>query len=181
MTVSGAGRLPLVYAASRTRSPWIEIRLGDKIRAVDTKEGAVVYDKDNRVVARYPAGSFFKGLGRPWLGLHTIDTVRRDAAGQELPFQTQYDSRTDLATVVVQSEPMALTYTIDMTRDLISRLDMSSTTVTGELMFTYLEEEDSSSNQFAEPRVAAGGPTKSNTQGVLWLLDVLGTYGQAKP
>jgi RNA polymerase sigma-70 factor (ECF subfamily) len=181
VTVSGAGRLPLVYAASRTRSPWIEIRLGDKIRAVDTKEGAVVYDKDNRIVARYPAGSFFKGLGRPWLGLHTIDTVRRDAAGQELPFQTQYDSRTDLATVVVQSEPMALTYTIDMTRDLISRLDMSSTTVTGELMFTYLEEEDSSGNQFAEPRVAAGGPAKSNTQGVLWLLDVLGTYGQAKP
>jgi hypothetical protein len=154
---------------------------------VDTKEGAAIYDQDNRIVARYPAGSFFKGLGRPWLGLHTIDTVRRDAAGQQLPFQTRYDSRTDQATVVVQSEPVALTYTIDMNKDLVNRLDLNSAAttghpaVTGELLFTYLEEEDSSHAQFTEPRIAAGGAVKSSPQGILWLLDVLEMHDSANP
>ena len=182
VTFSGAGRMPLVYAASRIHCPWIEIRIGDKLRAVDTKDGAAIYDADNRIIARYPAGSFFKGLGRPWLGLHTIDTVRRDAAEQQMPFRTQYDSHTDQATVVVQAEPVAMTYTIDMDKDLIRRVELGSPETTeqpaftGDLAFTYLE--DSSDAQFTEPRSPAGGATRASPQGILWLLDVLELHEQ---
>ena len=182
VTLSGAGRMPLVYAASRLHCPWIEIRIGDRLRAVDTKDGAAIYDADNRIIARYPAGSFFKGLGRPWLGLHTIDTVRRDAAVWQLPFRTEHDSHTDQSTVVVQSEPVALTYTIDMDKDLIRRIELGSPETkdhpafTGDLAFTYLE--DSSDAQFTEPRSPAGGATKPSPQGILWLLDVLEMHDQ---
>jgi len=177
--------MPLVYAASRLHYPWLEIRIGNRLRAVDTKDGAAIYDTDNRIIARYPAGSFFRGLGRPWQGLHTIDTVRRDAAEQQLPFRTQHDSRTDLGTVVVESEPAAITYTIDMDKDLIHRLvlDSPETTdhpaVTGDLAFTYLE--DSSDAQFTEPRAPAGGTTKPSPRGMLWLLGVLEMHNQTNP
>jgi hypothetical protein len=185
VTLSGAGRLPLVYAAGRLHWPWLELRIGNKFRAVDTKDGAAIYDQDNRIVARYPAGSFFKGLGRPWLGLHTIDTVRRDAAEHQLPFQTRYDSRTDQARVLVQAPTAALTYTIDMDKDLIHRLELGSSgttgrsAVAGDLAFTYLE--DPSDAQFTEPRAPAGGAVKPSPQGVLWLLDVLEMYDRANP
>lgn len=185
ITLSGTGRLPLVYAASRLHYPWLEVRIGQRLRAVDTKEGAVVYDQDNRIVAHYAAGSFFKGLARPWLGLHSIDTVRRDAAEQQLPFQTQYSSRTGQARVVVQSEPVALTYTIDMDKDLVDRLELGSTAtadhppVTGQLTFTYFEDEDAAQAEFTEPRVSTSSAEKSNAQGMLWLLEVLTMYDGA--
>lgn len=182
---SGAGRLPLVYAAARLHWPWLELRVGNKFRLIDTKDGAAVYDQDHRIVARYPAGSFFKGLGRPWLGLHTIDTVRRDAAEQQLPFQTQYDSRADQARVRVQAPVAVLTYTIDMDKDLIYRVEVGSSqtadrpAISGDLAFTYLE--DSSDIRFTEPRAPAGGTVRSSPQGLLWLLDVLEMYDRTNP
>ncbi len=175
MTVSGAGCLPLVYAASRMHSPWLDIRIGQKLRLVDTRDGAVIYNEDNRIAARYASGSFFKGLARPWLGLHSIDTVRRDAAEQELRFQTRYNAETDQATIVVQSEPAVLTYQIDMTKDMLDHLELSSgetAALVGDLTFTYFED-DSAETQFSEPRVGASTSAKSNPQGMLWLLDVL--------
>jgi hypothetical protein len=187
VTVAGAGRLPLVYAASRLHYPWLEVRIGRSLRVVDTREGAVVYDQDNRILARYAGGSFFRGLARPWLGLHSIDTIRRDAAEQQLPFQTQYDPRTDQATVIVQSEPVALTYTIDMDKDLVHRLELgadgatSRPSVTGELVFTYFEDEESSQAQFTEPRIGASGVGRSNPRGMLWLPDLLETREAANP
>jgi hypothetical protein len=187
MTLTGTGRLPLVYAASRLHPSWLDIRIGRKLRAVDTSEGAVLYDQDGRIVARYPSGSFFKGLARPWMGLHCLDTVRRDAAGQQLPFETRYDSRMDQAIVLVQSEPEALTYTIDMKKDLIERLELNSTgtkagrAFAGELAFTYCPDDDSADAQFPEPRVAAAGAVKSNLRGMLWLWDVLETQDGAVP
>ncbi len=187
VTLTGAGRLPLVYAASRLHFPWLDIYIGRKLRAVDTKEGAVLYDQDNRIVARYASGSFFKGLGRPWLGLHCIDTVRRDAAEQHLWFRTEYDRRTDQARVVVQSEPAALTYVIDMEKDLVSRLELGPGTaedgsaVTGELTFTYIEDDDSTETTFTEPRGSPSGAGKSNPQGILWLLEMLKMHDGATP
>ncbi|MEN6575368.1 MAG: RNA polymerase sigma factor, partial [Phycisphaerales bacterium] len=175
VTLTGTGRLPLVYAASRLYYPWLELRVGNKLRAVDTKDGAVVYDQDNHVVARYAGGSFFKGLARPWQGLHSIDTVRRDAAEQRLWFETQYEERAGQARVVVQSDATALTYVIDMEKDLLDGLELGSAgakgspAVTGQLTFTYIEDEDSTETTLVEPRVNSSGTPQSNSQGMLWL------------
>lgn len=178
-TLAGTGRLPLVYAASRLHHPWLDLRIGLRLRAVDTSTGAFVYDQDGRMVARYASGSFFKGFARPWLGLHCVDTIRRDAAGQELEFQTRYDPRTDIATIVVRSDPATLAYTIDMQRDLVERLELNSSQaqhgrpIAGELAFTYYPDDDSTDAQFPEPRVTAVGAVRSGVRGMLWLLDVL--------
>ncbi len=182
VTLSGGGRLPLVYAASRLHYPWIEVRLGQKLRAVDTKEGAVVYDQEERVVAQYPGGSLFKGLARPWLGLHSIDTIRRDAAEQQLPFQTRYDSRTGRATVTVQTEAVALTYTIDMEKDMVDRLELNSgdaadrSAITGEITFTYFDDEDSTEDRFTEPQITPSGTGRTKSRGMLWLPEILEKY-----
>jgi hypothetical protein len=56
--VRGRGRIPFIYAARKRHWPWLELKVGNRIEA--------------------QAG--FTGLSRPWMGLHTIDTVRRDAA-----------------------------------------------------------------------------------------------------
>lgn len=183
MTVSGAGCLPLAYKASFMHSPWIEIRIGQSLRLVDTREGAVIYNEDNRIVARYASGSFFKGLVRPWLGLHSIDTIRRDAAEQELRFQTRYDAQTGQATVVVQSEPAALTYRIDLIRDMLDRVELGSnkTAPTGVLTFTYSGDDGSAEAQFSEPRIGVSTTAKSNPQGMLWLFDILKTLEGTTP
>lgn len=180
MTVSGAGCLPLTYyAASRMHSPWLELRIGPKLRLVDTRDGATIYNEDNRIVARYAGGTFFKGLARPWLGLHAIDAIRRDAAEQELRFQTRYDGQTDQATIVVESEPVPLTYRIDMTKDMLDHLELGSSETAGgpasvgDLTFTYHEDDDTAEAQFREPRIGVSTSAKSNPQGMLWLLDVL--------
>jgi len=181
VTLTGTGRLPLVYAASRPFFPWIELRIGNKLRAVDTKDGAVVYDQDNRVVARYASGSFFKGFARPWQGLHTIDTVRRDAAGQRLRFKTRYDDQAGQAWVTVQSDATDLTYVIDMEKDLLERLELGSEAAksglaaTGQVEFTYIEDEDSAEATLAAPRVIPLGNPQPNPQGMLWLLNLLQT------
>lgn len=187
VTLTGTGRLPLVYAASRLYYPWLELRVGNKLRAVDTKDGAVVYDQDNHVVARYAGGSFFKGLARPWQGLHSIDTVRRDAAEQRLGFETQYEERAGQARVVVQSDATALTYVIDMEKDLLDGLELGSAgakgspAVTGQLTFTYIEDEDSMETTLVEPRVNSSGIPQSNSQGMLWLLKLLQMHDGATP
>lgn len=186
-TLAGTGRLPLVYAASRLHHPWLDLRIGPRLRAVDTNVGAFVYDQDGRIVARYASGSFFAGLARPWQGLHCVDTVRRDAAGQELEFQTRYDSRTDRATILVRSEPAMLAYTIDMQRDLIERLELDSgpatngRSIAGELAFTYSLDDDSTEAQFPEPRVTSAGAVRSDLRGMLWLLDVLEMRDRTTP
>jgi len=82
----------------------------------------------------------------------------------------------------VQAEPVAMTYTIDMDKDLIRRVELGSPETTeqpaftGDLAFTYLE--DSSDAQFTEPRSPAGGATRASPQGILWLLDVLELHEQ---
>ena len=176
--LSGVGRLPLVYAASRLHSPWLDLRIGRRRRVVDRKDGAVVYDRNGRIAGRYPSGSFFKGLARPWMGLHSIDAVRRDAATQKLRFQTRYDGG-DCADVLVKAGTVTLSYTINMEQDIVERITFvsdrpeASDSITGQLDFTYLEDTDGLAPEFTEPRAITAGAIKSSPYGMLWLTQLL--------
>jgi hypothetical protein len=176
--LSGSGRLPLVYAASRLHHPWLDLRLGRRQRVVDTENGAVVYDRDGRVSGRYAGGSFFKGLARPWMGLHSIDTIRRDAAVQKLQFRTQYDGA-DCANVTVKADSVTLSYTINMKQDVVERITFASDDpkasdfLTGQIEFTYLQDTDGIGPEFSEPRAIATGTGKSSPYGMLWLTQLL--------
>jgi RNA polymerase sigma-70 factor (ECF subfamily) len=166
--VSGTGRIPFVYAASMRFSPWLKLQLADGSMIVDNGVEACVFDGSGKVAARYEGGSFFKGLGRPWMGLHTIDTVRRDAAEKQVWFETK---RSNKAEVVLTREQVKLVYTIDMETDVIEKITFSvSNSGESELRFSYLQNIDNVGNEFVSPRRRSSTGSQRDRLGMLWLV-----------
>ncbi|MFZ0035097.1 MAG: sigma-70 family RNA polymerase sigma factor [Sedimentisphaerales bacterium] len=175
--VSGAGRIPFVYAASEQYYPWLRLRLAHRLEIVDSINGASVYDADSRTFATYPPDTFFKGLARPWMGLHTIDTIRRDAAEQQLWFETKLTPGNSKAEVILTREQDKIVYTIDMEKDVIEKITLLSSTGVdrkpkAELKFFYLDEIKQAGEEFAEPREKDYGKPQRQTLGTLWLVQL---------
>jgi RNA polymerase sigma-70 factor (ECF subfamily) len=126
--VKGTGRIPFVYAESKSHWPWMKLRIG----------GEVFVDKE------------FIGLGRPWAGLHTIDTVRRDAAEKRIPFETKLRASDRKAQVILTKESGKITYTIDMGKDIVEQIEFAGHRK-GQLLFEYVQEFDDLDNELAEP------------------------------
>lgn len=144
----GKGRVPFIYATSKTHRPWIRL---------STPQDGVSY-------------ASFAGLLRPWMGLHTIDTVRRDAAGEGIRFDTELLAG-GKAKVTLTDNGTKLIYTIDMQADVIEKImflgeDGKSI---GQLEFTYLQEVDDVGNEFVSPRKVG----QSKAGGKLWLLELI--------
>jgi RNA polymerase sigma-70 factor (ECF subfamily) len=169
--VSGAGRIPFVYAASKRFSPWLKLQLAGGSKIVDSGAGACVYNKSGEVAARYKGGSFFKGLSRPWMGLHTIDIVRRDAAEQEVWFETKSVPDSRQVEVVLSCKQVKLVYTIDMETDVVEKITFAGTDGSeGELRFSYLQDIESTGDEFASPRAASSRRSQQSSGGMLWLV-----------
>jgi hypothetical protein len=172
--VTGTGRVPFVYAARREYSPWLRLKVGNRLRVVDSGTSAAVYDSDGKVAARYTGGSFFAGLGRPWMGLHTIDTVRRDAAKEQVPFETKYKPGDDKAEVILTCPQGKLIYTVDMEADVIDEIAISAGHgKEGFLKFSYLQRIEKEGDEFVEPRVSGSyGGMRRESRGMLWLFEI---------
>jgi len=171
--VRGAGRMPFVYEASKAHYPWLRIKVG-KLTIVDTGAQAGVLDEAGRVIAGYEGGSFFDGLARPWMGLHTIDTVRRDAAGKGVWFETKISAGRDKAEVVLTCENLKLVYGIDLERDVVEEITFLTDSngdldAQGTVRFTCLEEVSSTSHEFATPRLRSTARVKRDRLGIFWL------------
>ncbi len=147
--VDGTGRIAFVYKASLENRPWLRLRVGGK-QLIDAG-----------------GGRLFKGLGRSWMGLHTIDTVRRDAAEKEIPFETHLISEGTKAEVKLTTGETNLKYIIDMDKDIVERIIYSGEKQ-GELVFTYLQYIDDIGREFSEPRRSGGLPAKE--AGIMWLI-----------
>ena len=172
--VSGTGRLPFVYATSRQFAPWLDLQLATGIRVVDSGAGACQLDANGKIVAAYPSGSFFKGLGRPWIGLHTIDTVRRDAAEKQVWFETRTLQGGEKTEVVLTINQVRLVYTIDMETDVIEKITFSADNgVEGELEFSYLQNIDNAGSEFAPPGNLSYRKPQQNPPGMLWLVNLI--------
>jgi len=172
--VTGAGRVPFVYEASRLHYPWVRIEVGGKLTIVDAGTEAGVYDPDGRVVARYAGGSFFEGLARPWTGLHTIDTVRRDAAEQQTWFETKLSAGRDKAEVILTCENVKLVYGIDLESDVVERITFLADNngdqdAMGDVRFSYLQEIAPASGEFAAPRPRSSARQSRDRLGIIWL------------
>jgi hypothetical protein len=154
--VEGKGRIPFVYTASGRDWPWLELKVG----------GSVVSE------------ACFGGLGRPWMGLHTIDTVRRDAAKERIWFETRYDKRGGKAEVLLRPSAGQIVYTVDMEKDVIEQITFSTSDGReGELKFSYLDDVDEAGSEFAEPGRRASMREKND--GMLWLVRLMeGKLGQ---
>jgi hypothetical protein len=148
--VQGRGRIPFVCAASDKHWPWIVLKVGES--TVDQ------------------AG--FAGIGRPWMGLHTIDTVRRDAAQKQIWFETKYEKRTGKAQVILKPEKGRIVYTVDMEKDVIEKIAFSTNDGReGELIFSYLQEIEGIDPEFAEPDRQPS--MIENSEGILWLVELI--------
>ena len=147
--VEGRGRIPFVYATSKTHSPWLILKVGES--------------NVNEVS--------FAGLGRPWMGLHSLDTIRRDAARQRIRFETKRTPVESQVEVVLKCRKGKLIYTIDMDRDVVERIKFSTNDGRGgELRFSYLQEINQAASGFVEPgRKSFGG-----RPGAIWLLKLAG-------
>jgi len=171
--VTGAGRVPFTYAASREHSPWLRLTVADGATLVEGPAGAIVQDPNGSAVARYPQGSFLKGMNRPWMGLHVMDTVRRDAAEQRISFATdRLDNGRDVRVTVVH-ESNKLVYTIDLDADLIRRVEfLDADRTVGHLDFEYLQDLDGDLSEFQAPARTVERTSLREAQGLLWLVQL---------
>jgi RNA polymerase sigma-70 factor (ECF subfamily) len=178
--VSGTGRIPFVYATSRRYAPWLTLQVGDELRIVDVGGRASLRGPKDRLIADYEGGSFFKGLPRPWMGLHTIDIVRRDAAEQSIWFETTYTSDDEYAEIELTYDQTKLIYAVDLKRDVLDGISFwVGGNNRGNLRFDYLRSIDSADTDFVKPRQPGHRRAARGERGVLWLLRLAeGTLGK---
>ncbi|MBN2132922.1 MAG: RNA polymerase sigma factor [Sedimentisphaerales bacterium] len=183
-TVSGRGRVPFVYNRAREHPAWMTLEAGPT-RIIDRPEVARVENTDDGTAIFYPGGSFFAGLARPWMGLHCVDTVRRDAVEQRIAFETNKAKRGGLATVTlthaIGPTIIGLSYLLDMDNDVIDEIRFAiNRRPAGVLRFSYLQEIEAVAQSFVEPDPPQELSTPvSEGPGLMWLIDLaLGQLGQ---
>lgn len=173
--ITGVGRIPFTYAAARQHGAWMKLKVGDKLSLVDGGGSAGLLDAQGTTQAQYLQGSFFKGLSRPWMGLHTIDSVRRDAAEQRVPFETQVLSggREARVTVLSDKTKTKLVYRIDIEADLVHQIDLwAGDAQTGTLEFEYLQDVNTRLDEFAAPSAPGERTSLRKSPGLLWLIQL---------
>ena len=172
--VSGTGRIPFVYATSKWDYPWLKMTVGNRLKLVDTGAEARVYDAGGKLVASYEGGAFFRGLARPWIGLHTIDTVRRDAAQDQIPFRTEFTPGQNAALVTLDCGQTELIYNIDMEKDVVESISLGANgNRQGKLEFTYLQEITETARDFASPRQESPPKWRRDRLGIDWLVKLM--------
>ena len=170
--VRGSGRIPFVYATSKQHSPWLRLTIGDFV-VVDGGSVATLENADGEFPFKYRQGCFFSGLSKPWMGLHAVDTVRRDAAEQRAEFATQLTADGRQALVTVTSGEATLLYTIDIEADLVRRIDFTVDNVpAGSLEFEYLSDVSVDRSEFAAPATRHARVTFRKDSGILWLVQL---------
>ena len=177
--VSGRGCLPFVLSQYQDHKPWLRIDLGSD-EWVDSTTGAWIKHKETGDLQRLESGSFFTGLSRPWMGLHCLDSVRRDAAVKRFSFTTQFNVEQDLATVTVEcNDGIQLEYSIDLEADLIQRIDLfSDGQKRGEITFDYLQEVQYNQKAFRDAQPSSHPPLgqRIDSQGLAWISGLLNTH-----
>ena len=168
--VTGVGRIPFFYATSKLHSAWMRLKIGDALSVADSGTITALQDKQGTILGRYPRGSFFKGLSRPWMGLHAIDSVRRDAAEQRAYFETQILPDGRQARVTVLSEGTKLVYLIDLEADLVRQISFSvGNSQVGSLELEYLQDVNVRLNEFTAPPARNERASLRESSGILWL------------
>ncbi len=170
--VSGTGQVPFAYAASLQYPAWLKLRVGS-LKIEDSANEARVYSR-GLVVARYEGGTFLKGLARPWMGLHTIDTIRRDAADKQMRFETRHTPGSGKAEVEIITQNNRLLYTIDLEKDVIERIEFTSDNGRkGILTFSYLKGIRDAESKFIAPRKNTYRRAQRKSIGIQWLIRLM--------
>lgn len=173
LNVFGTGRIPFINLTNKQTGPWLKLRVGS-LSIIDTYNEAYISEPSSNEAKTYEGGSFFKGLCRPWLGLHTIDTVRRDAAEQRIWFETKLMPDGRFAEVVLNFENAKIIYKIDLETDVVDEITLSTSQgKTGNLKFTYLQSIDNVSAEFVTPGKIKQRTALQNSLGISWLVQLV--------
>lgn len=177
--VTGKGRMPFVYATCKEHTPWLHIKIGDFLEVIENDSGAFLIDHYSSKQYFYPTGTFFKGLGRPWLGLCSYDVVRRDAASHRIPFNSERKDETGRVTVKKQQgySSLRVEYVIDMAKDVINDIEfqkIDDRIFNGRISFKYFQQLDDSIEDFKMPVIAKQLKDSSielmDSPGFIWLV-----------
>ncbi|NQT01268.1 MAG: RNA polymerase sigma factor [Planctomycetes bacterium] len=177
-TISATGQIPFVYNASKKHPAWLRLKIGNELEIIDCNNGACLRRVDGTVIAAYPAGTFFKGLLRPWMGMHTIDIIRRDAARRRVAFKTRPARNEKDVIIIVYYEDervnTELVYGIDLENDIIEDIRFETRNrIIGSLVFSYLQDIEQAGNEFIEPVIPESPEVPiRNGPGILWLVDL---------
>jgi len=171
--IKGAGQIPFVHEASLQHPAWLRLEGNGRILAVDSPAGSAIHTTTNRKT--YAAGgSLFLGLSRPWMGLHAIDSVRRDAARYGIRFETEYRPPDLHARVKLFAPNGTIVYTINMEKDLVEEISFvdgaDSNQNIGHLEFTYLQELPVDTSEFVKPKVSHKSSNRRPDR--FWLLSL---------
>lgn len=169
-SIKGTGRVPFVYTVRAKYSPWLRLRMGD-LSIVDSAQGARAFDESTGKSTRYPAGTFFSGMLRPWTGFHTIDVIRRAAAERAIEFKTEFSDDQKTADVTLSCpEGLTLDYEVDLRRDVLVRVDIKEPNGgAGWLSFDYQQTLNTRGGNFTAPSVTASRSGQAARMGGLWL------------
>ena len=173
--INGTGCIPFVYNASKEHPAWLKLKIGEELEITDCSRGAYLRQGE-KIIAAYEPGTFFKGLARPWMGMHAANIVRRDAAEQRIWFRTEWaENETDVFVMISheeQQDSTDLIYTIDMENDLIKTITLDvNGRARGSLIFSYLQDIDQLIDKLAEPVISDGSqPPTNQSPGIRWLI-----------
>jgi RNA polymerase sigma factor (sigma-70 family) len=169
--ISGHGRLPFVAAAAEDHGPWLKLTIGDDWTILDARNAAEIRDGSGGVTAHRPGGSFFQGLSRPWTGLHTIDTIRRDAARAGVRFTTRPLPDGERVEIALHGPDVRLTYRVHLYQDWIEsiRFDKEDVTI-GEWVFSYPVPDEVDPYRLTVPSLPPSRRAGASTPRGLWLM-----------
>ncbi len=174
--ISGRGQIPFVYDTYKEYPAWMRLNIGNELEIIDCRAGTRLRRADGTLIAAYPTGAFFKGLSRPWMGMHTADVVRRDAIEQRVWF---YSERLENENDVIISldyqdggNNTNLTYTINMEKDIVNNIRVIVNGINkGSLVFSYLQDISQVGSEFIEPAISETSHVSlKDDKGILWLI-----------
>jgi len=174
--IAGRGCIPFVYNTIKEHPAWLNLKIGNDLEIADCSRGAYL-KLSGRIIATYESGTFFKGLARPWMGMHAANIVRRDAAEQRIWFQSEWaPNETDVFIVISDEEQQNQTdliYTIDMENDIIKTITFDvNSQARGSLIFSYMQNIDRPVGEFSEPVIPTGSQPLAQSPGIKWLISL---------
>ena len=172
--VAGRGRIPFVSSQSEAHSAWLRLTVGSACTLWDNGRRAGMIHHNNTGIRHFRGGSFLQGLSRPWLGIHSVDSIRRDAALYEHTSETTANVKQQTVSVSVQSGQQRLDYLIDMHQDLVREIRFfQGQDEVGELAFDYRQSVEENDTRFLAPKGKTRRPTRVHGTEDLWLFTIM--------
>ncbi len=171
--ITGIGRIPFVLGKRESTPPWLRLAVEESIVLEDRPDAAVVCDNSGRIRHRFAGGTFLRGLSRPWEGLHTIDTIRRDAASRRLRFEIRNVVENRQADVAVRYQDMELVHTIDLDQDVVREITLyERQSEVGQLRFEYTKDLETGLDMIGEVGSGRGRLPRQERSDTLWLFEL---------